>query len=73
MYFMYNCMWNLLLHTIQGRPNKKGKNTFIRVFFGQIICHFQDDSFNFSRVLLDAQLLFGVEVRLDRFAEHDLR
>ena len=46
--------------------------TFVRILLGQVVGHLQDDVIDFSGVLLDAQLLLRVEVRLDGLAQHDL-
>ena len=46
--------------------------TFVRVLFGQALCHLHDDLPELSGVLLDGDLLLGVEVRLHGLAKHDL-
>ena len=46
--------------------------TFVWILLGQVVGHLQDDVIDFSGVLLDAQLLLRVEVRLDGLAQHDL-
>ena len=47
--------------------------TFVRVLLGHALCHLGDDVAHLPRVLLDADLLLGVEVGLHRVTQHDLR